>query len=59
MKVELPSRDNSNFLSPNYHIIITMILKFGQKILKMILKHIFVHNVATKNYIVLVKKVYT
>jgi hypothetical protein len=33
-KIELPSSDNSNFLSPNYHIIITIILKFGQIILK-------------------------
>jgi hypothetical protein len=30
-KMEQPSRDNSNFLSPNYHIIITTISKFGQK----------------------------
>jgi hypothetical protein len=30
-KIELPSRDNSNFLSPNYHIVITIISKFGQK----------------------------
>jgi hypothetical protein len=33
-KIELPSRDNSNFLSPNYNIIITIILKFGQIFLK-------------------------
>jgi hypothetical protein len=35
-KIELPSRENSNFLSPNYNIIITTISKFGQKILKLI-----------------------
>jgi hypothetical protein len=29
-KLELPSMDNSNFISPNYHIIITIISKFGQ-----------------------------
>jgi hypothetical protein len=28
-KVELTSSDNSNFLSTNYHIIITIISKFG------------------------------
>jgi hypothetical protein len=33
-KIELSSRDNSNFLSPNYHIIITIISKVGQKNLK-------------------------
>jgi hypothetical protein len=30
-QINLSSRDNSNFLSPNYHIIITIISKFGQK----------------------------
>jgi hypothetical protein len=34
--IELSSRDNSNFLSPNYHIIITIISKFGQNFYKMI-----------------------
>jgi hypothetical protein len=33
-KIELPSKDNSNFLSPNYHIIITIIWNFGQEIFK-------------------------
>jgi hypothetical protein len=31
-KIELSSRDNLNFLSPNYHIVITIISKFGKKI---------------------------
>jgi hypothetical protein len=30
-KNELSSRDNSNFLSPNYQIIKTIISKFSQK----------------------------
>jgi hypothetical protein len=29
-KIEVSSRDNSNFLSPNDHIIITIISNFGQ-----------------------------
>jgi hypothetical protein len=33
-KIELSSRDNSNFVSPNYHIIITIISNFGQIFLK-------------------------
>jgi intein-encoded DNA endonuclease-like protein len=33
-KIELPSRDNSNFLSPNYQIIITIISKFDLNFLK-------------------------
>jgi hypothetical protein len=45
----MSSRDNAKFLCPNYNMIITIISKFGQKKLKMILKHIFVHNIATKN----------
>jgi hypothetical protein len=46
--IELSSRDNSNFLSPNYHIIITIISKFGQNFYKMIWKYIFVPNIDTK-----------
>jgi hypothetical protein len=37
-KIELSSRDNSNFLSLTYHIIITIISNFGQKILKIDMK---------------------
>jgi hypothetical protein len=47
-KIELSSRDNSNFLSLNYHIIITIILKFGRKYLKIDMKIFFVCNIATK-----------
>jgi hypothetical protein len=47
-KFELPSKDNSNILSPNYNIIITIISKFGQFFKQMIWKSIFVHNLATK-----------
>jgi hypothetical protein len=56
--MELPSRENSNFLCQNYHIIITIISKFGQFFYKMIRKHVFALNIAIKNYIILVKEVH-
>jgi hypothetical protein len=34
-RIELSSRDNSNFLSPNYDTIITIILEFDQHFFKM------------------------
>jgi hypothetical protein len=34
--IDLSSRDNSDFLSPMYHIIITTISNFGQFFLKVI-----------------------
>jgi hypothetical protein len=47
-KIELPSRDNSNFLSPNHHIIITIISKFGKKI-KNDMKIYIYHNITKTN----------